>query len=242
MALRAVFLDVDGVILDPAPGDAEWMRLSGEVYAAEFGRDPVSWGRASQEHFGGVVAQLDRALTDPAEVERTVHIALLARLCAHFGLPEVDDERAFAIGRRQDARVAERLRAQFPGAAEAIRKLGGRYALHTATGHESEHVDAVLRGFGVRALFGVLAGPDLVGVGKYRPGFYEAIFALAGVAPAEAVVVDDDPDALTDAAATGAVTIHVPRAGATARPRFDAVVRSIREVPAALDTLVSARR
>ncbi|MDA1004444.1 MAG: hypothetical protein O3B31_14055 [Chloroflexi bacterium] len=159
-----------------------------------------------------------------------------------MGLPEVDDERAFAIGSRQDAHVAERMRSQFPGAAEAIRTLGVRYALHTATGHASDHVDAVLRGLGVRALFGVLAGPDLVGVDKYRPGFYEPIFALAGVTPAEAVVVDDDPDALTDAAATGAATIYVPRAGATARPRFDAVARSIREVPAALDTLVSAPR
>ncbi|MDA1004445.1 MAG: hypothetical protein O3B31_14060 [Chloroflexi bacterium] len=85
MALRAVFLDIDGVILDPAPGDAEWMRVSGDVYAAEFGGDPVSWGRASQELFGGVVAQLDRTLGDPSEIERGVHVALLARLCAHFG-------------------------------------------------------------------------------------------------------------------------------------------------------------
>jgi FMN phosphatase YigB (HAD superfamily) len=102
-------------------------------------------------------------------------------------------------------------------------------------------VDALLRGMGVRPLFGVTAGPDLVGVMKYRPGFYAPIFALAGVSPGDAVVVDDHPDALADAAAIGAATVYVPRAGAPVPAGFDAVVDSIRELPAALSALESAR-
>ncbi len=53
------------------------------------------------------------------------------------------------------------------------------------------------------------AAPDLVGVHRHMPAFYERVFDRARVAAGEAVVVDDSAAQLVIAAALGARTVLV---------------------------------
>jgi len=175
----------------------------------------------------------------PAEASRRFDGVLVRRLCERFGVAPPDEARCHEVGRRKDVYVAERMDASFPGAAEAIRALAGRHELHTASGNPPYRIDALLRGMGVRGAFGLTVGPELPGVAKYRPGFYEAVFALAKVPPEAALVVDDDPGALADAAAAGAATVYVPRpdAAAVRAGAFTGVIASIAELPGQLERM-----
>jgi FMN phosphatase YigB (HAD superfamily) len=234
--LRTIFLDVDGVILDPERARGEWTRLSGDIYAAELGGDAAAWGLAGVELFPLVWEQFMAVPIEAADWDRVLDLELMRRLCEHFGIAVPDDERSAQIGRRKDVYVAERMRAAFPGAATAIRELGRRFALHTASGNSSYRIDALLRGMGLRDLFGLTVGPELIGIRKYRPKFYEAMISLAGVAPADALFVDDQRGALMDAARLGAATILVDAtSGVKTDPSFDAGISSLAELPALLD-------
>lgn len=61
-----------------------------------------------------------------------------------------------------------------------------------------------LEGMAIRDCIERPYGVDLAGVGKANPEFYRAVFTDAGVDPAEAVVVDDRPEAAAWAAEAGA--------------------------------------
>ena len=77
------------------------------------------------------------------------------------------------------------LPAAVPGAVDAVRLLHQRgYTLHTASGASSTDLELYLSGMGIRSCFGRLYGPDVAGVFKVGPRFYEAIVADAGVAAA----------------------------------------------------------
>ena len=43
MPLKAVFLDVDGVLLDETKTPGEWIRLIGDVLSPALGGEPADW-------------------------------------------------------------------------------------------------------------------------------------------------------------------------------------------------------
>src|SRR5205814_5813680 len=103
--------------------------------------------------------------------------------------------------------------AAFPGVVTAIRTLRRQgYVLHTASGESSADLDGYLQGMGVRAYFERLYGPDLLNTFKDGPRFYERLFADAGVAPRDALVVDDNASAAGWATQAGAKAILISAA------------------------------
>jgi FMN phosphatase YigB (HAD superfamily) len=133
-----------------------------------------------------------------------------------------------------DANVCERADCAFPATIDVVRELAASYDLHTATGNPSWRVEALLAQWGVRELFGVTSGPDLVGVMKDTARFHRRVFALAGVSPSRAIVVDDAPSHLARARAAGARTILVDPDGGARADVSDAVVADIADVPDAV--------
>jgi FMN phosphatase YigB (HAD superfamily) len=89
---------------------------------------------------------------------------------------------------------------------------------------------------GVRHCFHRLYGPDLVNRLKEGTEYYARIFADAGVAPDEALVVDDNPLVLRWAVQAGARTVLVASAGSTAAPA-EVVIRSLAELPQVVERL-----
>jgi len=244
MSRRAIFLDVDGVMLDPERTSAEWVRLMGEVLAPALGGTPEEWGRANAKVFPRVFA--DRASwyrPDPEVSERLLITMMFREECALLELAAPSDEEAFRLGRELDVHVSHHTRAAFPATVEVIRNLALSFELHTATGNPSWRVEPMLEQWGVRDLFGVLPGGDLVGVMKGAEAFYPSVFALAGVEASEAVVVDDHNDMLLSARALGARTVLIGDGRgqrADVEPGTagaDLVIANIEELPAALRRL-----
>lgn len=138
--------------------------------------------------------------------------------------------------------VIPKLRPAFPGALEAIRRLRAMgYDLHTASGELSDQLELYLAALGVRDCFGRLYGPDLVGVLKTAPEFYQRVFADAGVPPAQAVVVDDKPQCVAWAQEVGARGVLVgaaERVGAPAPAQGPVLcLASLADLPSAIATL-----
>lgn len=235
MTRLAVFLDVDGVLLDPARTPAEWVRLVGDVLAPALGRAPADWGRANALAFPRVFADRDLWYDeDPELSERRLITHLLREQCRSLDVPYPGDDAAVALGRELDRYVCRHADCAYPATVGVIRELATNYAVHTATGNPSWRVETLLEQWGVRHLVGVPAGTDLVGVMRDTAAFYRRVFALAGVEAEQAIVVDDTRENARRARALGALAVLVDPAGEATPEGVDAVITNIVELPDAL--------
>lgn len=205
----------------------EWRRLLGAWFTPRLGGTPEAWAAANRIVFA---RQLDRWNAFLAGVDDTADVPDWWRRDNRRWLTEMCDQVGVAAPLDLDVTVAAvqayinpRVRAWFDEVPDAIRMLAGRVTLHTASGEHAGMLDGVLRGMGVRELFGTrLYGPDLIGVNKVGVRFYRAVLADSGVDAREALVVDDSPQALDWAGAAGLRTVLMDRA-ATADGRHPSV-------------------
>jgi phosphoglycolate phosphatase-like HAD superfamily hydrolase len=206
-----VFLDDGGVMNDNHVRGPQWQRLVGEFFAPILGGRPEAWGEANQVVATRLFADLDawsarlRAASDYLSFDRALQLEWLGGMCELMGIPAPTEEESLDLARRANAFVTRRVRAAFPGAVDAIRTLCAQgYTLHTASGESSADLAGYLEGMGVRDCFGRLYGPDLIDTLKAGPEYYERLLAGAGVAPTDALVVDDSPRAVAWAMEVGA--------------------------------------
>lgn len=223
MARLVVFLDDGGVMSDNHRRAPQWQGLVGAFFAPRLGGTPTAWAEANRVVAARLLApdawaaRLRAAPPDYASFERAYQRDWLGGMTALVGVPLPPEEEGLALARHASAWITRRVRAACPGAVAAIHALHARgYPLHTASGESSADLAGYLEGMGVRACFGRLYGPDLLDTFKAGPEFYTRLLADAGVAPADALMVDDSPTALTWAAASGARTVLVGRAPCTA--------------------------
>lgn len=151
------------------------------------------------------------------------------------GVDMPDEAEALVLAERAERWVRPQVDAAIPGAADAIETLhAAGYRLFTASGEPSDDLHDYLGRMGVRERFQRLYGPDLIDTFKDGPAFYERIFADAGVAAEEALVVDDTPAAIGWAMEVGARAVLV---GEDVSPINDALhVRRLRDLPELLGT------
>ena len=215
MSQLTVFLDDGGVMNDNSQRAEQWQRLVSEFFMPLLGGTSEAWIEANR-----VVAnrmfELENwrmrvhAAADYASFNRTYHVDWLGGMCEFVGIPAPPEEECIELASRAVAYITCRVHAAFPGVVEAIRTLHSQgYTLHTASGESSIELAGYLDGMGVRDCFGRLYGPDLIATFKEGPQYYERIFADAGVAPADALVIDDSSRAINWAEQIGAQTLLV---------------------------------
>ncbi len=238
----AVFLDDGGVMNDNTVRAAQWRRLVGEFFAPILGGVPGAWAEANRVVTARILepaaweARL-RAAPDYGTFDRAYQVDWLHDMCRRVGVPLPSEDECSALVRRADAFIIPRIRAAFPGAVEAIRALhAAGYTLHTASGESSTDLAGYLDGMGVRACFGRLYGPDLIDAFKTGPAYYERLLADAGVASAEALIVDDSPLAVSWAMQAGARAVLVG-AAPDADVAASAHIGALAELPQALQRL-----
>lgn len=222
---------------------AQWKPLVAEFFAPILGGEREAWARADyavMEGFFGPNDAWERRLAASPDYEtfdRTYMLDWLGGMCDIVGVPRPPEEKSIALAHEATDLIIPQIRAAFPGAVDAIRLLHSLgYAMHTASGESSRDLSGYLMGMGVFDCFDRLYGPDLVDVFKAGPEFYERLIADAGVAPADALVVDDSPKALAWAAQVGMHTVlvgdsRVPATGEKLR------IGSLAELPAVLERL-----
>ncbi|HEY1353864.1 MAG TPA: HAD-IA family hydrolase [Ktedonobacteraceae bacterium] len=241
-ARPAIFLDDGAVMNDNRLRGPQWQQRVGEFFSPRLGGSPTAWAQANRV----VAAQFAepahwqarvQAAPDYASFERTYQIDWLGDMCRFVGIAPPSAHACIELAVQAEAYITQRVQAAFPGAIEAIRALHTRgYTLHTASGEPSAHLQGYLAGMGIRACFGRLYGPDLLTTLKETPEFYERLFADVRLTPGEALIVDDNPQALARARALGATTILVM---AERQPVADEMlwISSLAALPALLQRL-----
>jgi HAD superfamily hydrolase (TIGR01509 family) len=241
----SIFLDDGGVMSDNQVRAPQWQRMVGEFLAPRLGGTPDAWAAANRAFTdrlfapGAFEARL-RAASDYVSFDRQYQQDWLAGMCPLVGVPMPPVEEAIALVRAAGDYITRRVHAAYPGAAAAIRTLHTQgYPLYTASGESSADLANYLEAMGVRACFRRLYGGDLINTLKAGPAFYAGIFADAGLAPAAALVVDDNRQALAWAAEVGARTVLVQ---ADPPPAMGPMLRigSLAELPALLEQRVGA--
>lgn len=233
-----ILLDDGGVMNDNLLRGEQWPRLIGEFFALRLGGTEDVWAAANR-----IVIQhiLDRAnwlarmqaFADYASFERAYWLDWLGGMCQFIGIAPPPEEESVELARQAESYVIPRVRSAFPGASETIRQLNREgYTLHTASNESSVHLRLYLEGMGVRDCFGQLYGADLLNTMKEGPEYYIRLFSDLQLAPAEALIVDDNPRALAWAKELGAHTVLV--GNAEERSNGTLCIGSLAELPAVL--------
>ena len=187
----AIFLDAAGVLLDSGAMPAQWQRLCGEFFAPRLGGDPAAWASAN----AWAAERMWARYRDPKGTPNETHLRLrrlwLREMCERVGV--IAPRNSSALVLEAHDWICERVAAPLPGAVDAVRALkSAGHRLFTSTGQPSWEVAGYLRAMGVRDLFEERTyGSDLVDRWKTSSAFYARILEDAGVAPANAVAVDD---------------------------------------------------
>jgi phosphoglycolate phosphatase-like HAD superfamily hydrolase len=210
----AIFLDDGGVMNENDRRGPQWQRLVGRYFIPRLGGAPEAWGRANRE----VATRLFEASNTFFDADPTASFAAfdarykcdwLVGMCEMVGVaspPDPDEQRRLAHA--CDCYATRRVRSAYPGAISAIRRLhAAGYVLRTASGETSWELDGYLTGMRVRDCFVALYGPDVVDTAKASPLYHRRVLEHAGIAPADALVVDDSERVLAWAADLGAATV-----------------------------------
>lgn len=184
------------------------------------------------------------AAGDYNDFQHTYLIDWLSGMCALLNIPRPPDEESVLLAERANNWITSQVRADFPGAADAIRLLWRQgHILYTASGESSSDLENYLGNMGVRDCFTRLYGGDLINTLKAGPDFYEKLLADSGVLPADAIVVDDNVKVLKWAAQVGMRVVLVSDrseqriSSEVVMEGLLCTIDSLAKLPAALDKL-----
>ncbi|MBO3752810.1 HAD family phosphatase [Streptosporangiaceae bacterium NEAU-GS5] len=178
--------DLDGVLVDSEP---VWEQVRRQV-VAEFGG---TWAPDAQSRLMGMsTAEWARYLSEDLGVE----------------LPP--DQVAAMVVDRMAERYRERL-PLLPGAAEAVRRMAGRWTVGIASASPPRLIDAVIEAASIGAYVTAAVSADQVERGKPAPDVYLAATERLSVAPEWSVAVEDSTNGLRSAAAAGLAVVAAPR-------------------------------
>lgn len=184
--IRAIVFDMDGVLID---SEVIWQRVRAD-YAAALGH---VWTHEDQ------MAMLGCSTPVWSEQMRQ-RLGLL-----HLRAQDVADQ----VKQRVQAAFESALPTR-PGAAEALEALAQHYPLALASGSPRNLVDCAMRLTGFGRYFQSIWTGDDVQHGKPHPEIYLRAVAALGVAPGEALGVEDAPNGLLALRAAGMRAVAAP--------------------------------
>jgi HAD superfamily hydrolase (TIGR01509 family) len=209
--VRAVVFDLDGVLVDSEP---VWERVRRAYIAERGGR----WTPEAQHRVMGMsTAEWSAFLAEELGVDAPP--------------AQVAEEVVAAMGREYDAGVP-----LLPGADAAVRHMADRAPLGLASSSPRQLIDRVLQATGWAPLFAVTRSTEEVARGKPAPDVYVDVVAALGVAPGDAVAVEDSTNGVRAALAAGLHVVAVPR------PEYPVDPEVLDRAAAVLDDLAGLTR
>jgi HAD superfamily hydrolase (TIGR01509 family) len=203
---RAVVFDMDGLLLDT---EVLWHRAEVELFTRrgmEFTWDDKLTVIGSSFEFTG------RYFADRLGVPREEGPALIKEMIElmHEHLRE---------------QVAGR-----PGAVELVERLRGRTRLGLASNSPRALVDTALATAGITDAFDAIVTSDDVALAKPAPDLYLLACERLGVAPDEALALEDSSSGVAAAKAAGLTCIAVPQFAGTDVSAADRIIDSLEEL------------
>ena len=184
---EAVVFDLDGLLLDT---EQVWDEV----------REGLVRERGRHWH--------DRAQADMMGMSSTEWSAYLHE---ELGLAEPPEELNRIVVERMEQRYRELL-PLVDGAVEAVRRLADRWQLGLASSSNRPLIDLALELMGVTDLFRATVSSEEVARGKPAPDVYLEAARRLGVAPENAVAVEDSASGIRSAKAAGMGVIAIPNA------------------------------
>ncbi len=215
--ITALFFDDGGVLNDNAARGPQWQRLVGEYLEPRLGGTAAAWGLANclvmeRMEAPSEVARQRMRCPDAREYERMRLSAWFGAMIAEVGVACPSAENVLTLALETTAFVTRQIRSAFPEVVATLAALAARgYVLHTASNEASHELAGYLEGMGVRSYFDRLYGPDLVRVHKTSPLYYQRILTECALQPSQALVIDDNPQAIAYARRVGAQALLVDR-------------------------------
>lgn len=208
---RAVIFDMDGLLLDT---EGLWDRAEGELFRrhgdAWTHEDKLAVMGSSVEFSARYYAErLGRPLQDGLSLVDEMYVLMMAEL-GRGVVPQ-------------------------PGAVELLRQLReqGTVRVGLASNSSRQMVDVALASAGLGNAFEVIVTADDVAQAKPAPDIYLRASSLLGVAPSEALALEDTTPGILAAKAAGLACIAVPQFAETDVAAADRVVGSLEELLAA---------
>ena len=186
--MPAVIFDFDGVLADT---ERVHLAATQEVFHDR------GWSLTEQAYFADYLGY------DDAE--------LLKRFTNERGIT-IDDEAAKAIIDEKFDRFHARLAggdALYPATRACVARGREKFQIAIASGAQHADIVAILRGGGLAGVFPVIVGIDDVDRGKPAPDPYAKAVRLLGVAPGDAVAVEDSRWGIASAREAGLRTIGI---------------------------------
>ncbi len=243
VGLPTLFIDNDGVLTDAYRMGPAYGIAYGEIMAPIYGGTVEAWAEANAVGFGLMMEwyRANESRYDDATYFDDLYRVNLEGAFGHMGRELISwEDEGRLLNRKLLFECPARVSTLFPGALETVVALSKRgFRMHMASNAHSLHCEGTLAGAKMREHFVLAFGPDLVNLPVKSSEFYRRACAHVGVLPEQAIVVDDNGDALAMAAKAGARTVFVDQ-GHTVHPPTtapDATVASIADLPAAIASL-----
>ncbi len=185
MAVDAVVLDMDGVLVD---SEHLWDEIREQLARERGGR----WHER---------AQADRMGMSSPEWSAYMHDTI--------GLAESPEQINAEVVRRLLARYRDAL-PLLPGAVEAVQRLSDRWPLGLASSSNREVIDAVLSTAGIADRFRATVSSEEVERGKPAPDVYLEAARRLGVEPRRSAAVEDSRNGIRSAKAAGMRVVAIP--------------------------------
>ncbi len=233
-----IFLDDGGVLSDNTRRGPEWRRLVGEFFPSRLGGESRAWAEANRVMFPPIFEAYRQVMAIPdryLEGERAYERAWLTAMCEYMGITPPEGRECADLAREAMTYITSRVQGAYPRVGETVAALtGAGYTLHTASNQTSWEMQGYLSAMGIVDHFGILFGADLVNAMKPAAAYYARAFMIAGVDPADALLLDDTPEFLAAAQNVGARTVLV---GSGEAPPGTPSIPSLAALPAWLETL-----
>ncbi len=174
MTVRAVVFDLDGTLVESAPG----LQLSANRVLAAGGRRPLSLDEVKSMVGNGVPALVARAFAATGEkLDAVAHAEIVRRFERHY---VTDCLTHTALN---------------PGAAEVLAALAGDgLGVGLCTNKPQEATLALLEHLGIAGFFTSIVGGDMLdGIRKPDPRHVQAVLDALGAVPDYAVMIGDSP-------------------------------------------------
>jgi len=213
--IQAVVFDLDGVLLDSEP---LWERARRRFVTAHGG---TYTDRATRDIMGMSAPEWAQYLRTRLGVrldESAINAGVVGLVAAAY---------------------EERL-PLYPGAVEAVRRMGARVPLGLASSSNRSLIDLVLERAGLRDAFAVTVSSEEVERGKPAPDVYLRAASLLAVEPAACGAVEDSTNGIRAAKAAGYFVAAIPNSDYPPAPDVLGLADAVVPAVAALEPAVFA--
>ncbi len=233
-----LLFDFDDTLSEQSAFVLQYVQAIGNALASGFGGDAEDWTQAATDMLQTLEAEyIARFSSDPTGYNvwyDTIHTQAMALMFGGMGLPV--PPHAEALSRSTQQIALAQCDSCFEGAQDVVHTLhAAGYTLHLASGNDSGLLHGAIAGANLTASFDRLFGPDLIDCAKEGPEYYVRLFRALNIAPADALVIDNDPNAIGWALALGAQAVQadlLPHKPTAAAPGVVAKITDINELPA----------